>query len=145
MKEKNCKTGAAWVVQKKTVCADNITVSKKIKEWGEFRQKYERMESSMERVFTFVRSMPKRTWERRCMMTLLCSSTDSPSGSSSRSSWLSNGSEDNSRGQVSHGWKTTDFPATSWLNIFYHLTKLEQDFIELIESEKVKNTLIPDS
>lgn len=47
--------------------------------------------------FTFVRSMPRRTWERRCMMTLLCSSTDSPSGSSSRSSWLSKGSQDNKK------------------------------------------------
>lgn len=36
--------------------------------------------------FTFVRSIPNLTCDKRCLITLLCSSTDSPSPSSSRSS-----------------------------------------------------------
>lgn len=67
-------------------------------------------------VFTFVRSMPRRTWESRCMMTLLCSSTDSPSGSSSRSSWLSNSSEIRIRG-ASNDRNSTCFSVRGHLHV----------------------------
>lgn len=82
-------------------------------------------------VFTFVRSIPRRTWESRCMMTLLCSSTDSPSGSSSRSSWLSNSSEISTRG-ASHGWNSIGFRLVC--SIFLPASVVPLDMDELRDS-----------
>ncbi len=90
-------------------------------------------------VFTLVRSMPSRTWDSRCMMTLLCSSTDSPSPSSSLSSWLSNRSEKNTQQtlNIKNNIYTYCWPKVRnkyFLNVFERSSYAHQDCIYLIKN-----------
>lgn len=115
-----CAKKSAYISSKDLLSKINVgrTTWEREKKENSQQERDDERRADRRKAFTLVRSMPSRTWDSRCMITLLCSSTDSP-WSSASSSWLSNWS-DQSRRQTVKNTYTTD---TGQPDILFSVTK----------------------